>query len=252
MKNQINRVKTKSFDLAVFARGNENAKKLALLIPGRLDTKDYANFISHAEYLAERGFLAVAFDPPGTWESSGKIEEYTTTNYIKSINELIEFFGNRPTLLVGHSRGASVAMLTSMSNTAIIGIILIMANYGPPTPPNEQAKQRGFDISYRDLLPGTSKTSEQKKFLLPISYWKDGQSYNPLQVLKKCTKPKLLIYGTKDEFTSPEEVKQIYENIPEPKIVIEIQSKHDYRYDSKAIESVNKAIGKFLEKFLKI
>ncbi len=252
MNKIINRVKTKSFELAVFARGNKNAKKLALLIPGRLDTKDYANFISHVECLAGHGFLTVAFDPPGTWESSGKIGEYTTTNYIKSINELIEFFGNKPTLLVGHSRGASVAMLTSMSNTAIMGIILIMANYGTPTPPNEQAKQRGFDISYRDLPPGTSKTSEQKKFLLPISYWEDGQRYNPLQALKKCTKPKLLIYGTKDRFTSPEEVKQIYVNIPEPKMLIETKYEHNYRYDSKAIETVNNAIGKFLQKSLKI
>lgn len=252
MNNFINRVKTKSFNLAVFARGNENAKKFALFIPGRLDTKDYANFISHVEYLAKHGFLAVAFDPPGTWGSSGKNEEYTTTNYMKSINELIEFFGNRPTLLVGHSRGASVAMLTSMFNSTIIGVVLIMANYGAPTPPNEQAKQRGFDISYRDLPPGTSKTDEQKKFLLPISYWEDGGRYNPLQALKKCTKPKLLIYGTNDEFTSPEEVKHIYENIPEPKMLIEIKSKHDYRYDSKAIERVNEAIGKFLQKFLKI
>lgn len=251
MNNAADRVKTKSFELAVFVRGNENAKKLALFIPGRLDTKDYANFISHVECLATHGFLAVAFDPPGTWESSGKIEDYTTTNYIKSINELIEFFGNRPTLLVGHSRGASVAMLTSMSNTTVRGIILIMANYGTPTPPSEQEKQRGFNVSYRDLPPGTSKTNEQKKFLLPISYWEDGGRYNPLQALKKCTKPKLLIYGTEDEFTSPEEVKQIYEHVPEPKMLLEIKCKHDYRYDLRAIERVNTAIGEFLQNFQK-
>ena len=72
MNNMINRVKTKSFELAVFARGNENVKKLALLIPGRLDTKDYDYFISHVEYLAKHGFLALAFDPLGTWENSYK------------------------------------------------------------------------------------------------------------------------------------------------------------------------------------
>ncbi len=252
MNNLITRVKTKSFDLAVFSRGNRNAKKLALLIPGRLDTKDYAHLISHVEYLAKQGFLALAFDPPGTWKSSGKIEEYTTTNYIKSINELIAFFGNRPTLLVGHSRGGSVAMLASMSNQAIMGAVLIMANYGVPTPPDEKVKKSSFKISYRDLPPGTSKTSEQNKFKLPISYWEDGGRYNPLQALKKCTKPKLLIYGTKDEFTSPEEVKQIYENIPEPKMMVEIKAEHDYRRDPKAIQKVNRAIGIFLQKFLKI
>src|SRR3989338_10282910 len=110
MKNII---KTKSFELAVFTRGSENSNKLAILIPGRLDTKDYAHNTSHVEYLSKHGFYALSFDPPGTWESSGKIEEYNTTNYIKAINELIEYFGNKPTLLVGHSRGASVSMLAS-------------------------------------------------------------------------------------------------------------------------------------------
>ena len=89
-------IKTKSFELAILAKGNRDSKKLAILIPGRLDTKNYANFISHAEYLASRGFFAVAFDPPGTWESPGGIDLYTTTNYIKAINELIEYFGNAP------------------------------------------------------------------------------------------------------------------------------------------------------------
>ncbi len=252
MNNLITRVKTKSFDLAVFSRGNRNAKKLALLIPGRLDTKDYVHLVSHVEYLGKHGFLALAFDPPGTWKSSGKIEEYTTTNYIKCINELIEFFGNRPTLLVGHSRGGSVAMLTSMSNSSVVGVVLIMANYGVPTPPDDEVKKRGFKISYRDLPPGTSKTSEQNKFTLPISYWEDGERYNPLQALKKCTKAKLLVYGTKDEFTSPKEVKQIYKNISKPKMIVEIKSEHDYRHDQKAIQKVNQSIGKFLKKFLKI
>ncbi len=245
----MDRIKTKSFELAIFARGDEKSKKLAILIPGRLDTKDYTNFVSHVKYLANRGFFALAFDPPGTWDSSGEIDTYTTTNYIKAINELIEYFGGRPTLLLGHSRGGSVAMLTSMSNPAITGIILIMANYGMPTAPSEKAKQKGFQISYRDLPPGASKSSEQKKFSLPISYWKDGEHYNPLQALKECTKPKLLIYGTRDEFTSTKEVRQIYENIPEPKMILKIDSGHGYRYHSRVIAEVNKAIGKFLKSF---
>ena len=240
-------IKTKSFRLAVIVRGDKNSKKLAILIPGRLDTKDYANFISHAEYLADQGFLALAFDPPGTWESAGKIEDYTTTNYIKTVNEIIEYFGDRPTLLLGHSRGGTIAMLSCMQNLAINGIVLIMANYGPPTPPREQTN--GFIVSYSDLPPGTSITKEQKKFSLPISYWEDGQKYNPVRALDKCTKPKLLIYGTEDEFVSPEEVKNIYQKIPEPKMISEVKSEHDYRRDKNAIQEVNKAIGKFLKQY---
>jgi len=142
-------IRTKTFKLGILTRGSENAKNLVLLIPGRLSTKDYTNFVSHADYLANRGFLAVAFDPPGTWDSPGSIDLYTTTNYLNAINELIEYFGNRPTLLVGHSRGATAAILASMVNSAVIGIVLMMPNLGAPTAPSEEDLQR--QISKRSL-----------------------------------------------------------------------------------------------------
>ncbi|MCL4390222.1 MAG: alpha/beta hydrolase [Patescibacteria group bacterium] len=243
-------IKTKSFELAILASGNRNARKLALLLPGRLDTKDYACFPSHADYLAEYGFYAVAFDPPGTWESSGGINLYTTTNYIKAVGELIEYFNNKPTLLMGHSRGAAVSIFASV-NLAVVGIVPIMANFGEPTAPGEEAMQKGYKLSYRDLPPGTSKTKEQKEFKLPAAYWEDGKQYNAGEILKICRKPKLLIYGDKDEFTPVDVAKKLFEEAPAPKMIKEIHSTHDYRYSPEAIEEVNKELGKFLDKYFK-
>ena len=243
-------VKTKSFELATFSKGNQESRRLAILMPGRLDTKDYINFVSHAEYLASRDFYVVAFDPPGTWESPGGVELFTTTNYIKATDELIEYFGKKPTLLLGHSRGAAVAILVGESNPAVIGIVSVMANFGTPTAPDEAAVQKGYEDGLRDMPPGASATNEQKAFKLPIAYWEDGKQHNAGQTLKTCMKPKLLIYGTEDEFTPPSEVKKLYEAIPEPKIMKEIRSTHDYRYYPEAIEEANKTIGQFLEKYI--
>ncbi len=242
-------IKTKSFELAAFTRGNTDAKRVAVLLPGRLDTKDYVSFKSHADYLAGRGFFVVAFDAPGTWESPGSINLFTTTNYLKATNEIIEYFGNRPTLLLGHSRGASVAILASV-NPAVIGIIPVMANYGAPTEPVEKDIERGYKISYRDLPPGDSKTKEQKKFELPIAYWTDGKQYNPSEVIKQCAKPKLVVYSTDDDFTPVDVVKKLYEEIPEPKMILEVHCTHDYRYSTDAIQKVNVEIGRFLEKYI--
>ncbi len=239
-------IKTKSFELAILARGDENAAKLAILIPGRLDTKDYVNFVSHAEYLAARGFYAVAFDPPGTWESLGDISFFTTTNYLKAIDELIAYFGNKPTLLLGHSRGGTAAMLASV-NSAVTAIVLVLSNYSMPSSPDENALKVGFQISHRDLPPGDHETKEQKEFRLPLAYWEDAEQYDPLAVLRRCTKPKLIISATRDEFTSAQKVQEIYDSVPEPKMIKIIDSAHDYRLYSDAIEAVNEALGVFIK-----
>lgn len=241
-------IKTDNFQLAINSNGNPNSEKLAICIPGRLDTKNYANFTSHLEYLGSQGFYAIAFDPPGTWDSPGGIDLYTTTNYIKAVNELIEHFGNKPTLLLGHSRGGAVSILAS-PNPNVTGIVLIMAAYDDPTPPNSEEVKKGFKVSFRDLPPGDKKTKKQKRFELPVNYWKDGEKYDVMGALKSCTKPKLLFYGTDDEFYTPEEIQEIYDAIPEPKILHELNSDHDYRYHPEIIEEVNKVVGEFLKKY---
>lgn len=243
----MNTIKTETFELAVLTRGDKNAKHLALLIPGRLDTKDYAHFVSHADYLASLGYFAVAFDPPGIWESPGGIDLYTTTNYLKAVDELIEYFDDRPTLLVGHSRGAAVAILANMANSEVIGIVPIMPNLGAPTAPREEDVTQGFRISHKDLPPGGSKTKEQKEFRLPIAYWTDGKTYNTTEALYKCIKPKLLVCGTDDKFAPIDVVKELYKAIPKPKFFKEVTSAHDYRYQPEVIREVNEEMGRFIE-----
>lgn len=102
-------VRTKTFELAVCAKGDPRSSKLALVLPGRLDTKSYIHNTRLVDYLASRGYFALSFDPPGTWESPGDITLYTTTNYLKAVDELIEYFGGKPTLLAGHSRGGTIS-----------------------------------------------------------------------------------------------------------------------------------------------
>ncbi len=243
-------IKTKSFELATISRGDKNSKKLAIVLPGRLDTKDYINNPTHLEYLANKGFFAVSFDPPGTWESPGGIELFTTTNYIKAVSEVIEYFGNKPTFLIGHSRGGTVSILVGTSNSLVKAFAAVMATYGAPSSATIEAQKNGLEISRRDLPPGTQKTSQQKEFTLPISFFVDGAKYHPAEDLAKCTKPKLLFYGTDDKFTTVERIKEVFEAIPEPKMLHELNTEHDYRYHPEIIEEVNQVVGQFLDIYL--
>jgi hypothetical protein len=244
----VNLIKTKSFTLAVRTEGDKNASKVVIMLPGRLDTKDYANFVSHLEYLAGKGFYAVAMDPPGTWESPGPIDLFTTTNYIKAVNELIEYFGNRPTLLLGHSRGGNIAILAS-TNPHVVGIVLVISSYGAPYPPKSPVN--GVQMEYRDLPPGRERTKEQVEFAMSLKYFEEGKNFDTLAVIKNCKKPKLMFSATNDKYYTPREIEEIYDSVPEPKMLFELNSDHGYRRHAEVIKEVNRVMGKFIDKYLK-
>lgn len=242
-------ITTPTYQIAANIKGAPDATKIAILMPGRLDTKDYANFVSHLDFFASHGFYAVAVDPPYSWDSPGNLSNYSTTNYLKAINELIDYFGNRPTLLLGHSRGGATAMLAS-TNPAVIGLALVNAAYGPPSAPEPEKIIDGSLIESRDIPPGDIRTKEQRKFRLPLNYFEDGAKHNPRDVLKNFKGPKLLVHANKDEFTGLELIKPIYDEVSEPKMFLEIDCTHDYRLYPEVINKVEDTLEKFVKRYL--
>lgn len=243
-------IKTKSFELAVYQKGNPNSEKLALVLPGKLDTKDYARMRSHVDYLSNLGFLVLSFDPPGTWESPGDISLYNTTNYLKSVNELIEYFGNRPTFLVGHSRGASIALIAGIKNPSVTAFAAIMPSFtesGFDHTKDDEWKRLGFKISRRDLPPGGGKAI--REFKLPYSFFEDQLKYEWSNEFISSKKPRLIIVGKHDVTVPTKEVMEIFKKLSEPKQLYELDSDHNYRHHPELIEEVNKVMSNFLQKF---
>lgn len=241
-------IKTPSFQLAVYANGDEKADKLALCLPGKLDTKDYAHMRSHVDYLAGLGYHAVTFDPPGTWESPGGIELYTMSNYLKAINELIEYYGNRPTLVLGHSRGATMSMLAGTSNPKIFAFIPIMSTLAKGSfweSHDPEWQSRGYTLSKRDLPPGGGP--KVKEYKLPYSFFEDQTKYDLTPEMTSSTKPKLFILGKRDVLATPNIVKSTYATFAEPKQLYELDSDHDYRFHPTLIDEVNSVVGNFLK-----
>lgn len=241
-------IKTKNFELAFYAKGNENSDKLALVLPGRLDTKDYISCTSLVDMLSQNGYYAISLDVPGTWESPGDFSQYTTTTYIKVVNELIEHFGNKPTLLAGHSRGGAVAILCS-ENPHVEAVVAIMASYGEPSSPSQEDLDFGAHVSYRDLPPGDKVSKEQKRFEMPLVYFEDGKQYSALETLKTCQKPKLLINGTRDEFTPMPLFEKVFVSAAEPKVKKVFDSDHDYRRHSNIVDEVNRTVSEFIKEY---
>lgn len=234
----------------MYCAGDKSARKLALVLPGKLDTKDYAHMRSHVDFLANKGFLAVSFDPPGTWESGGGIELYTMTNYLKAVDELIEYFGNKPTFVMGHSRGATISTIVGARNEKVVAFAAVMSRFtrGILTKQDDMEwESRGYHVSMRDLPPGGGEKT--KEFRIPYSFFEDQVGYDLTDEIASTIKPKLFFLGTKDELVTPKLVREGFEEFAEPKVLHELDWDHDYRNSSEKIEEVNRVMGEFLEKY---
>lgn len=236
-------------NVAIYSAGNNDSNKLAIVLPGFLDTKDYPHMRSHVEYLGEQGYLAVSFDPPGAWESGEDNSEYTITNYLQAIDDVIAHLGNKPTVLVGHSMGGMMAMLLAKRNPHVAAFVAIMSPYSYVREDNYQKrvvewKEAGIKVSTRDL-PGDS--SQKREFRLPYAYVEDASQYNALDGLKALTKPKLFIIGEDDDVVPREVTEWAYTAAAKPKELVVLKSDHDYRWHPQLIEDVNSHIGKFLK-----
>jgi isopentenyl-diphosphate Delta-isomerase len=244
-------IQTKSFKIAIYKKGKTNCKKLALLLPGRLDTKDYAHLRSHVDFLATRGYLALSFDPPGTWESEGDISIYSTTNYLKAIKEIIEFYGNKPTLVMGHSRGGSMAILAGTRIDYVKSFIAVMsrATYKTTNFVDDGWKKKGFVVSTRDTPKGYLEPI--KSFKLPYSFVEDSQKYDMIEDLKNCSKPKLFVAGSKDVLVKADGIRDAFKLSSKPKQFKLLNSDHDYRKNNQMIEKVNELISEFLKTYEK-
>lgn len=246
-------IHAKSFTLSVYSQGDKSASKLALVLPGKLDTKDYANMRAHVDFLAQRGFFALSFDPPGTWESEGDISLYTMSNYLKAIHELIDYFGNKPTFAMGHSRGASMSIIAALQHPLVTSFAAIFPSLkvdGTWEKSNvEEWKEEGYHMSMRDLPPGGGP--EVVEFKLPYAFYEDQLQYDIriITALQKSTKPKLFFVGKNDPLVNPQNVRELYAVAGEPKELHELDSDHDYRFHKDLIEEVNTALGDFLEKY---
>src|SRR3989338_9485430 len=89
---------------AAIHRSTQVTDKLAILCPGYLDSKDYNGLLYLANDLAAKGFIVVRFDPTGTWESDGSISDYTTSQYLADIKNILEYMlakGKYETILLG-------------------------------------------------------------------------------------------------------------------------------------------------------
>ena len=226
-------------------------KKLAILCPGYLDSKDYKHMVKLAEVLSLRGYTVVRFDPTGTWDSEGDISDYTTTQYIEDIRNIIKYmfqqdnYGN--ILIGGHSRGGQISILYAARDPRISFVIAIMPSSHRTIVGlrYEEWKKNGVSVSHREL---PEKKGQQKEFRVPFSHVEDNRDrYNIVEEVKLVKAPIVFITGALDKTVAPEYVKEIFDNANKSKKFVVIPGiGHDYRHNDDQIAMVNDVILKEL------
>jgi hypothetical protein len=230
---------------AVINRSSKKTKRLAILCPGFLDSKDYQGLLKLAEALAERGYDVVRFDPTGVWKSDGDISQYNTTRYLADIRCVLDYMMKQKTyehvLLGGHSRGGTVAMLYAARDSRISSVLAIMSAFQRSNSGKraQEWKAAGFHLSSRDE-PDSTKI---RQFNVPYSHYEDYCKYNLFEDIKKVHVPLTMVAGELDKLVTIDDIKNIFDPANEPKKLILVKGvAHDYRKSPEGIEQVNEAI----------
>jgi len=219
--------------------------RLAILCPGYLDSKDYKHLVGLSEELSQKGYTVVRFEPTGTWESEGEISDYTTTQYLEDIKNVLEYMLKENTytyiLLGGHSRGGQVSLLYAARDSRISFVLGIMPSSGPMVGRRrEEWKETGVSVSQRDL---PDNRQEKKEFHVPFSHVEDRDKYDVVGDVKNIHVPVVFIAGELDDLVLPEDVKEIFNNANEPKKFITIVGiGHDYRHNDDEVKMVDEKI----------
>ncbi|MEM5778099.1 MAG: alpha/beta fold hydrolase [Candidatus Aenigmatarchaeota archaeon] len=241
---------------AVINYSEKKTGKLAILCSGYLDSKDYSHLKSLAEMLSKEGYTTVRFDSTGIWESEGDISDYTTTQYLEDIKNVLEYMLHQAKykhiLIGGHSRGGQVAILYAARDSRISLVLAIMPSSKLTTKMGQRYKdwqKTGISTSYRDLPDNREK---KIVFHVPYSHAVDKDRYDVVEDAKKVKVPIIFIAGEVDDQCPPELVGEIFDNANEPKKLVLIKGiEHDYRFNDNEIKLVNKNILKLIRYFNK-
>jgi len=219
--------------------------RLAILCPGYLDSKDYKHLVGLAGVLSKQGYTVVRFDPTGTWESEGGISDYTTTQYIDDIKNVLEYMlkqaDYKQILLGGHSRGGMVSILYAARDPRISLVLGIMPSSGPMQGQRrEKWKKAGISISSRDL---PDNKNEKREFRVPFDHVLDRDQYDAIGDVREVEAPIVLVAGELDDLVLPGDVREIFNSANEPKRFLVIPGiGHDYRHNESEVAMVNEKI----------
>jgi pimeloyl-ACP methyl ester carboxylesterase len=220
--------------------------KLALLLPGYLDSPDYLHFIVIEKKLIKLGYTVEKVDACNLWQT-GDVDKYNSTNYLENIVNIINSYklqNLQEIILIGHSFGGAIAIIAGSKYQEITKVIALCPAVSF-WKSNDKWDETGFRFSKRDL-PNNPK--EFREFNIPLSFVEDRNKYSVSDSLEKLNKPLMVLMGMLDDKVLPTEIEEAMKSANDPYIIRMENMGHNFRSTEAEAESVAIEIEKFLIK----
>lgn len=219
--------------------------KIALLLPGYLDSPDYLHMKVFEKGLQKLGYVVERIDPCDLWKTDD-VKNYTITNYIKQVTEIAQAYADKQLteiVLVGHSLGAFVAIIVGNTCKVVSKIVSLCP---PPDRIGQALKWQSKEYRHSEReLP--ENPNNFRMFDIPASFNEDGFIYSAVEAVKEIEKPLMIFIAMEDKSVPPSETERIVEQAKHPYVVRQPKMGHDFRKSQVECDLVMSEIEKFLE-----
>lgn len=243
--------------LAVVVEQQSAPKGLAFVMHGLGGFKEQPHIRAMIGAFHDNGFDVVSFDAANTiGESGGRFENASVTNYLTDLEDVIAWaamqpYYREPFALAGHSLGGlctalyaeqhpeRVRLLAPIS-TVVSGVLSLEA-HGPAE--LQRWKETGWREEESRSKPGVMKR-------LPWSHMEDRLRYDLLPGAGKLTMPVLLMVGSEDDGTPPEQQQTFHDVLPGPKQLHVIEgAPHTFR-DPAHNQEIREVMGGWIREYV--
>ena len=191
--------------------------KIALLLPGYLDSPEYLHLVTFEKRLLELGYTVERLDACNLWKT-GAVENYTITNYVKQIQERVDFYTDQKPeeiVLIGHRLGGFTAIIAGSRIKAVTKIVALC----PPT------DRIGPSLRWQENKPRHSErelpdNSEQcRAFDIPYLFVQDGFQYSAVEEVTGLHKPIMIFIALADKSIPPQDTERIVASANNPYVI---------------------------------
>ena len=219
--------------------------KLALLLPGYLDSPDYLHMVTFEKMLRSLKYTVKRIDPCNLWKT-GDTTNYNVTNYLKTLRETIDSYVSQnpdEIILIGHSLGASIAIVAGARFAEVTKIVALCPPFSTSIS-SSNIDELGDRHSKRDLPTDKSKFRE---FIVPKTFIEDRLQYSISDEIKNLNKPLMILICLKDTTVLPSDSEQFVKLVKSPYVVKLENLGHNFRRSQTETNQVTAEIEKYLK-----